>query len=263
MKYEISEMWYVLNLCWDPLLYIFIVATNILTVVVLSISCYAYFVVNLIFRSCRWTDHNGGFSKSLGGCFTMAGFLYDTDDGKPNLNTVKLCNNYQCTCCLHSAGRNDFDTGNIHYKCHWKGVGPENRDFFGPWNGNERSECHLALILSPVQFYIQNYLLGIDLMDFFIHFDVAQHSKRGSSFLSKRVPSTCRCASRAGCGTASTSPSSPFWRRRRSPLWWPGWPAHLSRRTGPSLPRGTGSRYHTAYPVLGIRDILVRIRTSD
>ncbi len=86
MKYEISEMWYVLNLCWDPLLYIFIVATNILTVVVLSISCYAYFVVNLIFRSCRWNDHNGAFSQSIGGCFTMASFLYDTDDGKPNQN---------------------------------------------------------------------------------------------------------------------------------------------------------------------------------
>ncbi len=30
----------------------------------------------------------------------------------------------------------------------WQGsleeVTPENRDFFGPWNGNERSECHLA-----------------------------------------------------------------------------------------------------------------------
>ncbi len=25
-----------------------------------------------------------------------------------------------------------------------EGVGPENRDFFGPWNGNERSECHLG-----------------------------------------------------------------------------------------------------------------------
>ncbi len=24
-------------------------------------------------------------------------------------------------------------------------VGPENRDFFGPWNGNERSECNLGL----------------------------------------------------------------------------------------------------------------------
>jgi hypothetical protein len=24
------------------------------------------------------------------------------------------------------------------------GVGPENRDFFGPSNGNERSECHLG-----------------------------------------------------------------------------------------------------------------------
>ncbi len=23
-------------------------------------------------------------------------------------------------------------------------VGPENRDFFGPWKGNERSECHLG-----------------------------------------------------------------------------------------------------------------------
>jgi hypothetical protein len=25
-----------------------------------------------------------------------------------------------------------------------EGVGPENRDFFGPCNGNERSECHLG-----------------------------------------------------------------------------------------------------------------------
>ncbi len=41
----------------------------------------------------------------------------------------------------------------------FEGVGPKNRNFFGPWNGNERNECHLALILSPVQCYIQNYLL--------------------------------------------------------------------------------------------------------
>ena len=25
-----------------------------------------------------------------------------------------------------------------------EGVGPENRDFFGPWNGHERSDCHLG-----------------------------------------------------------------------------------------------------------------------
>ncbi len=25
-----------------------------------------------------------------------------------------------------------------------KGRVPENRDFFGPWNGNEESECHLG-----------------------------------------------------------------------------------------------------------------------
>jgi hypothetical protein len=25
-----------------------------------------------------------------------------------------------------------------------EGVGPENRDFFGPCNGNERSECQLG-----------------------------------------------------------------------------------------------------------------------
>ncbi len=25
-----------------------------------------------------------------------------------------------------------------------EGMGSENRDFFGPWNGNERSECHLG-----------------------------------------------------------------------------------------------------------------------
>ncbi len=25
-----------------------------------------------------------------------------------------------------------------------EGVGPENRDCFGPWNGNEQSECHLG-----------------------------------------------------------------------------------------------------------------------
>ncbi len=25
-----------------------------------------------------------------------------------------------------------------------EGMGPENRDFFGPWNGNERGECHLV-----------------------------------------------------------------------------------------------------------------------
>jgi hypothetical protein len=27
----------------------------------------------------------------------------------------------KCTCCLYSAGRNDFDAGNIHYKGQWKG----------------------------------------------------------------------------------------------------------------------------------------------
>ncbi len=40
---------------------------------------------------------------------------------------------------VYGAGRNDFDAGNIHYKGHIEGVGPENRDFLGPLNGNERS----------------------------------------------------------------------------------------------------------------------------
>ncbi len=33
---------------------------------------------------------------------------------------------------LYGAGRKNFDAGNIHHKGHWKGGGPENRDFFGP-----------------------------------------------------------------------------------------------------------------------------------
>ncbi len=41
-------------------------------------------------------------------------------------------------------GRNDFDAGKSNFEAHWKGVGPENQNFFGPWNGNEQSKCHLS-----------------------------------------------------------------------------------------------------------------------
>jgi hypothetical protein len=33
----------------------------------------------------------------------------------------------------------------------WRG-GPRNRDFFGPWNGNERSKCHLGPTKSKNRF---------------------------------------------------------------------------------------------------------------
>jgi hypothetical protein len=36
--------------------------------------------------------------------------------------------------------------GQHPFKGPLEGVGPENRDFFGPWNGNERSEYHLGTI---------------------------------------------------------------------------------------------------------------------
>jgi hypothetical protein len=45
--------------------------------------------------------------------------------------------------CLH------FDAGKMDYKGPLEGVGPENRDFFGPWNGNERRESHLCPKKSP------------------------------------------------------------------------------------------------------------------
>jgi hypothetical protein len=34
-----------------------------------------------------------------------------------------------------------------------EGKGPENRDFFGPWNDNERSECHLYTKKSRLRFF--------------------------------------------------------------------------------------------------------------
>jgi hypothetical protein len=42
----------------------------------------------------------------------------------------------------YGTGRNDFDAGKSISKA--IGRGSENRDFFGPWNGNERSKCHLC-----------------------------------------------------------------------------------------------------------------------
>ncbi len=33
---------------------------------------------------------------------------------------------------------------------HLEGVGPEILDFFGPWNGNEQSECHKGPKKSPI-----------------------------------------------------------------------------------------------------------------
>ncbi len=37
-----------------------------------------------------------------------------------------------------------FWCGQIHFKDHWKGVGPKNRYFVGPWNSNKRSDCPLG-----------------------------------------------------------------------------------------------------------------------
>jgi hypothetical protein len=37
----------------------------------------------------------------------------------------------------------DLDVGKAITRAVWRG-GPWNRDFFGPWNGSERSECHLG-----------------------------------------------------------------------------------------------------------------------
>ncbi len=60
---------------------------------------------------------------------------------------------YLCICCFYGARHNAFDVGTIHDKGHWKkGGGPENRDFFGPLNGNEGSECHLGHFQAPPPF---------------------------------------------------------------------------------------------------------------
>jgi hypothetical protein len=45
--------------------------------------------------------------------------------------TVVLIN-YLCTYDLFGPVRNAFDAGSIHYEGKWEGVGPGNRDFFGP-----------------------------------------------------------------------------------------------------------------------------------
>ncbi len=47
-------------------------------------------------------------------------------------------------------GTYGFGWGKIHFSGRVKGW-PWNRDFFGPWNGNERSECHFgpSLWISP------------------------------------------------------------------------------------------------------------------
>ncbi len=41
-----------------------------------------------------------------------------------------------------------------------KGLGPENRDFFGPWNGNNRSECHLGSKKTAI--FLAHSAAGID-----------------------------------------------------------------------------------------------------
>ncbi len=45
---------------------------------------------------------------------------------------------------VYSAGHIDFDAGKIHYKGHWKGVGPENRDFLGSEMATSEARAILA-----------------------------------------------------------------------------------------------------------------------
>ncbi len=42
---------------------------------------------------------------------------------------LQVNNNFYCTCCLYSAGRNDFDAGSINYEGHWKGWALKSRLF--------------------------------------------------------------------------------------------------------------------------------------
>ncbi len=61
---------------------------------------------------------------------------------------LRILSNTQCITpipvCLYGAGSMDLDGGKSITRALWRG-GPWNRDFFGPWNGNKLSECHLGL----------------------------------------------------------------------------------------------------------------------